>query len=99
MRLEKRRAVGTNASAGRSGRDAVPIAAAAKPAGVKRIDTLVITHFHADHVGGVKNLLEKLPVSTFLHHGVSIETNNYPAEYAAAFAKGQHKVVAPGDVI
>jgi len=85
--------------AGNSGRDALRIAAAAKAAGVKHIDTLLITHFHPDHVGGVKNLLEKLPVSTFLDHGVSIETNGYPPEYAAAFAKGQHKTVAPGDAI
>src|SRR6476646_9343347 len=73
--------------AGNSGRDALRIAAAAKAAGVKHIDTLLITHFHPDHVGGVKNLLEKLPVSLFLDHGESIETNGYPPEYAAAFAK------------
>src|ERR1051326_113607 len=34
-------------------RDANRIAAAAKASGVKKIDYLVITHFHADHVGGV----------------------------------------------
>ena len=89
---------------GNSGRDALRIAAAAKAAGVKKIDYLLITHFHGDHVGGVPNLLEKLPVGTFLDHGVSIETNNYPADYAAAFAPGsaskpQHKVVVPGDII
>src|SRR5690242_15134189 len=35
-------------------RDAERIAAAAKKAGVKKIDYLVITHYHADHVGGVQ---------------------------------------------
>jgi len=84
---------------GNSGRDALRIAAAAKAAGVKRIDTLLITHFHSDHVGGVKNLLEKLPVATVVDKGASIETNGYPDEYAAAFAKAQHRVVAPGDSI
>ena len=59
--------------AGNSGRDAIRIAAAAKAAGVKKIDTLLITHFHADHVGGVPNLLERLPVTTFLDHGPSVE--------------------------
>ena len=84
---------------GFGGRDTVRIAAAAKDAGVKRIDTLLITHFHDDHVGGVANLLDRLPVTTFLDHGPSIETKDYPSPYAAAFAKGQHKVVAAGDKI
>ncbi|MCU1334965.1 MAG: beta-lactamase domain protein [Bryobacterales bacterium] len=84
---------------GFGGRDTVRIAAAAKEAGVKRIDYLLITHFHDDHVGGVANLLDRLPVATFLDHGPSIEINGYPGPYAAAFAKGQHKVVTPGDKI
>src|SRR6266478_8433672 len=49
--------------AGNSGRDAIRIAAAAKAAGAKKIDTLLITHHHADHVGGVPNLLQRLPVT------------------------------------
>jgi competence protein ComEC len=84
---------------GFGGRDTVRIAAAAKEAGVKHIDTLLITHFHDDHVGGVANLLDRLPVAIFLDHGPSIETKDYPSAYAAAFAKGQHKVVAAGDTI
>ena len=84
---------------GFGGRDTVRIAAAAKDAGVKKIDTLLITHFHDDHVGGVANLLDRLPVTTFVDHGPSIETKDYPAAYTAAFAKGQHKVVAAGDKI
>src|SRR5665213_148766 len=84
---------------GFGGRDTLRIAAAAKDAGVKRIDTLLITHFHDDHVGGVANLLDRLPVTTFLDHGPSIETHDYPSAYAAAIEKGQHKVVAAGDKI
>jgi len=84
---------------GFGGRDTLRIAAAAKDAGVKRIDTLLITHFHDDHFGGVANLLDRLPVTTYLDHGESIETKNYPSPYAAAFAKGQHKVIAAGDKI
>jgi|HubBroStandDraft_5_1064220.scaffolds.fasta_scaffold153790_1 competence protein ComEC len=86
--------------AGFSGRDADRIAAAAKAAGVKHIDYLLITHFHDDHVGGVLNLLERLPVGTILDPGASA----YPAPYTNAIskieqAKGVHKVVAPGDKI
>src|ERR1051326_1264347 len=58
---------------GFGGRDTVRIAVAAKDAGVKKIDTLLITHFHDEHVGGVANLLDRLPVATYLDHGPSIE--------------------------
>lgn len=86
--------------AGNSGRDANRIAAAAKAAGVKKIDTLLITHFHEDHVGGVANLLERLPVATFLDYGPSVEGGGkYPEPYEKASAGGVHKVIAPGEKI
>jgi competence protein ComEC len=86
--------------AGFSGRDADRIWAAAKAAGVKHIDTLLLTHYHDDHVGGVPNLVQRLPVTTFLDYGPSVdEGGKYPAAYAAAFAKGMHRMVAPGDSI
>jgi beta-lactamase superfamily II metal-dependent hydrolase len=85
--------------AGNGGRDADRIAAAAKAAGVKRIDYLLITHFHPDHVGGVSNLLERLPVVNFLDHGDPVDTKAYPEAYVTAFEKGQHKTVSPGMAI
>jgi beta-lactamase superfamily II metal-dependent hydrolase len=85
---------------GFGGRDADRIAKAAKAAGVKRIDFLLVTHFHSDHVGGVSNLTERLPVSVFLDHGGSIEEQGkYPDAYTAAITKGMHRVIAPGDTI
>jgi competence protein ComEC len=84
-------------------RDADRIAAAAKLAGVKQIDYLVITHFHADHVGGVPQLVAKLPVKHFVDHGEIRETGAAPgalySAYKAAWASGQHMVVKPGDKI
>lgn len=84
---------------GFGGRDTLRIAAAAKDAGVKRIDYLLMTHFHDDHFGGVANLMDRFPVAMFLDHGPSIETHEYPAPYVAASAKGQHRVIVPGDKI
>jgi beta-lactamase superfamily II metal-dependent hydrolase len=89
--------------AGFNHRDADRIAAAAKAAGVKRIDYLVITHFHADHVGGVPQLAEKLPIKNFVDHGEQTETGK-PAEilfnaYKTFRDKGNHIVVKPGDTI
>src|SRR5438105_12535612 len=62
--------------AGFNGRDAGRIAAAAKLAGVKQIDYLVITHYHADHVGGVAELIARLPVRRFIDHGSSSEEDS-----------------------
>src|SRR5579863_8108540 len=45
------------------------IVAAASAMGIKKIDYLVITHYHGDHLGGLQSLLEKLTVDTFIDHG------------------------------
>ena len=50
-------------------RDADRIAAAAKQAGITRLDYVLITHYHGDHVGGVPQLVAKMPIGTFLDHG------------------------------
>src|SRR6266498_2600161 len=53
---------------GFNGRDADRIAATARQAGVSRIDYLVVTHYHTDHVGGVPAIAAKLPIGTFVDH-------------------------------
>jgi len=88
---------------GHNHRDAERIAAAAKMAGVKRIDYLVITHYHSDHVGGVGQLLEKLPVRNFVDHGENTEHTREGDQLYAAYvdhrSKGNHIQVKPGDII
>ena len=88
---------------GFNGRDAGRIAAAAKSAGMKKIDYLVITHYHEDHVGGVRQLAAKLPIVTFVDHGPDVETGQDPQAIFQAYeefrAKGQHILARPGDTI
>ena len=49
------------------------IAAAAKKLGVSKIDYLIITHYHMDHVGGAMELVKRIPVDTFIDHGPNAE--------------------------
>jgi beta-lactamase superfamily II metal-dependent hydrolase len=84
-------------------RDANRIVAAAKAAKIKKIDYLLITHYHQDHVGGVPQLVSKLPVGTFIDHGPNREdtnsVNHLYSEYQAAIAGSNHIIAKPGDQI
>jgi len=66
-----RRAPGTPSTPQPSSADR--IAAAAASVGVTKIDYLLMTHYHIDHVGGLQSLLAKLPVGTFIDHGPNRE--------------------------
>jgi competence protein ComEC len=88
---------------GSGGRDSARIAAAAKLAGVERIDYLLMTHYHLDHVGGVPELAARVSVVAFVDHGPNTETdaqaNRLAAAYDKARAAGKHLVVKAGDRI
>ena len=49
------------------------IAAAAASLGIKKIDYLILTHYHVDHAGGLEALLAKLPVENYIDHGPNRE--------------------------
>jgi len=91
---------------GNAGRDADRIVAEAKKAGLAKIDYVLITHFHDDHVGGVPQLVARMPVGTFIDHGPNREldhgvTEHGYAEYQKVLAAGgsKHITVKPGDVL
>src|ERR1039458_1899880 len=72
---------------GFNGRDAERIASVAKAAGVTRLDYVVITHFHTDHVGGVPQLAERIPVGTYVDHGRSVETDKAADDLFRAYVQ------------
>ena len=89
------------------------IAAAAASLGVKKIDYLLLTHYHVDHLGGVPALLKKLPVDTFIDHGpnreqvpanptpreVAISPATIYPEWPAAWAGHHHMIAKAGQVL
>lgn len=92
--------------AGFEGRDANRIAVAAKQAGLNRIDYVLLTHYHADHAGGLSQLVERIPVGTVIDHGENRENSDAPAvqnwqAYQKLLAAGKFKriVAKPGDLL
>jgi competence protein ComEC len=84
-----------------SGRDADRIAAAAKLAHVKHIDNVLITHHHADHEGGVPNLLERFTVGSFYDKGPTVDPSPDKTNkaYEDAMSKQHRQRIKPGDTI
>ncbi len=82
-------------------RDANRIAAVAKRAKIKKIDYVLITHYHADHAGGVPQLVAKIPVGAFIDHGPNRETGNAAnhlfSEYQTAISGTRHVLATPGE--
>ena len=88
---------------GFEGRDAGRILVAAREAGIRRIDYLLVTHYHADHVGGVPGLAAKFPILHFVDHGPPVEASPTVRDAFAAYQqvreKGQHILAEPGNRI
>jgi competence protein ComEC len=82
------------------GRDTERIMAAVSEAGLKRIDFLLSTHYHVDHIGGMLELARRVPIGHFLDHGPNIEEKEQVAGFEQAYAdlraKARHTVVQPG---
>lgn len=86
------------------------IVAAARALGLQRIDYLVVTHYHVDHVGGVPALVAAFPVGTLIDHGANREPSDvrppprwhpaalYPV-YRAATRGLTHRTMHAGETL
>jgi competence protein ComEC len=82
-------------------RDAARIMAAVKDRGLTRIDHLITTHFHGDHVGGLPELATHVPIQEFIDHGANVQPgaqiDAVLQQYAQLYAKVRHTIAKPGD--
>jgi competence protein ComEC len=85
-------------------RDPKRIFEVTKAVGLQKIDMLVTTHYHGDHVGGAPALARMIPIEKFYDHGDSIEASNNPQtaklwQDYQKISEGKRVVVKPGDKI
>jgi competence protein ComEC len=85
---------------GNGDRDAKRIYAAAQNAGLKQIDHVVISHWHADHEGGLNALSKLIPLGHFYDHGNGVEQSDRGRlEDYMTIARNKRTIVKPGDTI
>ena len=80
-------------------RDLNRVLATIKQAGLTKLDYLLVTHYHTDHVGNAAAIAAKVPVTTFIDHGETVETTDAAkalyADYVKARAAGRHVLARP----
>jgi beta-lactamase superfamily II metal-dependent hydrolase len=84
-------------------RDLTRILAILADAGVTKLDYLISSHYHVDHVGGLAELAKRIPIAHFIDHGPNVEAKEqvqgFQATYAELYAVAKHTVVKPGDKV
>ena len=81
-------------------RDAKRIYAVAQRAGLKKIDSFVLSHYHGDHVGGLPTLAKMIPIDRFFDHGNEVEdVDRERLELYKQVAGSKRTILKAGDVI
>jgi beta-lactamase superfamily II metal-dependent hydrolase len=82
-------------------RDPLRIMEAVHAAGVQQIDYLLITHYHADHVGGYLELSKMISILHYIDHGADVETRmiDSKAAYDQAVKSAPHRIAKAGDML
>ena len=66
---------------------------------IRRIDHLIITHYHRDHYGGAETLATMLPIGTVYDNGMFDQMPDNPGKAYFEFACETRKVIQPGDTL
>jgi competence protein ComEC len=84
-------------------RDLNRVLAPIKQAGLTRLDFLLVTHYHDDHVGNAAAIAARIPVGMFVDHGETVETGASAKALYEAYLKGRersrHMLAKPQDKV
>lgn len=81
------------------GRDSGRIVAAAKEAGLTKLDYVITTHYHRDHFGGAPEVIQQIPIGVLYDHLDENPSRDKPTPEYLAMKVGERKLISAGDVL
>ncbi|MBI3838519.1 MAG: MBL fold metallo-hydrolase [Planctomycetia bacterium] len=72
---------------------------AAREAGLRQLDHVIITHYHSDHFGGAATLATMLPIKHLHDNGIFEGIVDRPDKSYLECKAGKRSVISPGDFI